>query len=46
MGTLNCRVQQLQTPMAGVALSHLRTLRLRLGMVSAFLLQIVTLKAE
>ena len=36
MGTLNSRVQFVQTPIAGVALSHLRILRLRSGIVISF----------
>lgn len=36
MGTLNSRVQFVQTPIAGVVLSHLRTLRLRSGIVISF----------
>jgi hypothetical protein len=36
MGTLNSRVQRVQTPIAGVALSHLRILRLRSGIVISF----------
>jgi hypothetical protein len=36
MGTLNSRVQLVQTPIAGVALSHLRILRLRSGILISF----------
>jgi hypothetical protein len=35
-GTLNWRLQRVQTPMAGTVPTHLTTLRLRFGMVSQF----------
>jgi len=32
MGTLNCLLQKVQTPIAGIMRTHLTTLRLRFGM--------------